>query len=322
MYLNWLICSDYEISLPRKVRNFHLLLACLLLPCCVWAQQPAGPTGTFNRDTVRLGELIEYALVYRHPAMQEVIMPDSSFSFGTFELVQKNFSPTFSKGGISTDSVVYILRTFETQPIQSLSLPVYVLDHGDTVEIFTENRSVVLHQLVNQLQEPLRFKSATSLVPVPKRFNWPVMLLWIIAIIVFLSLIWFIFGQVIQTNYKLYRLRKDYLYFASRYNSHIDRFTKSGSTQSIEKAVSLWKNYLTRLEKSAINSFTTKEIVSYYHDDDEVNTALRLCDKAIYGNVAIVEDSETKKAQVKLKRFAKTRYKIQREIIRNVKNKR
>ncbi|QCR21738.1 hypothetical protein C1N53_04865 [Pontibacter sp. SGAir0037] len=280
------------------------------------------PLGSFNKDTVKLGELFEYALVYRHPPLQEAILPDSSYNFAPFELVQKKFTPTITRAGISTDSVVYVLRTFETAPVQQLHLPVFVLQNEDTIQVFTETKAVVLEQQVLQVQEPLVLKSETNLMLVPERFDWPRLLVWIVAVVVFFSLIWLIFGKVIQTNYKLYRLRKDYLYFASRYNAHVDRFVKSGSTQSVEKAVSLWKNYLTRLERSAINSFTTKEIVTYYNDDEEVNNALRLCDKAIYGNALTAADTETKRAQTKLKRFAKNRYKVQRELIRNVKNKR
>lgn len=304
------------------MRNLFLLLFLFLLSQHLQGQQVAQPVGRFSQDTVRLGELFEYALVYRHPALQEAVLPDSSHNFVPFELVEKKFFPTQTREGISLDSAVYVLRTFETQTIQRLSLPAYVLEGEDTLRLFSETQAVVLKQYVQQVREPLVFKAETVLVPVPKRFNWPILLLWIVAVLVFLCLIWFIFGKAIQTNYKLYRLRKDYLYFASRYNSHVDRFVKSGSTQSIEKAVSLWKNYLTKLERSAINSFTTKEIVEYYNDDEEVNTALRICDKAIYGNVQTTADIETKRAQVKLKRFAKSRYKVQREITRNAKSKR
>ncbi|MDX5435769.1 MAG: hypothetical protein LPK03_01145, partial [Pontibacter sp.] len=154
---------------------------------------------------------------------------------------------------------------------------------------------------------------------VEQRFNWPLLLVYIVAGLVLVSLIWFVFGQAIIRKYKLYRLRNDHLYFTSRYNSHLDRFVKSGSSQSMEKAVSLWKNYLTKLERSAINSFTTKEIVEFYHDDEDVNNALRTCDKAIYGNVAAEADTETKQALGMLRRFAKGRYKSQREQIRNAK---
>ncbi|MHC2990552.1 hypothetical protein OB13_02750 [Pontibacter sp. HJ8] len=90
----------------------------------------------------------------------------------------------------------------------------------------------------------------------------------------------------------------------------------------MEKAVALWKNYLTKLERSAINSFTTKEIVEYYNDDEQVNLALRFCDKAIYGNATAEPDAETNKALSLLRRFARGRYKTHREITKNARNQR
>lgn len=301
------------------MRNIILIILLLLLKGPAWGQQVPKPTGTFNQDTVEIGQLVQYTLVHHHAAAQEVVLPDGNYNFAPFEFVSKDFYPTYTKAGISTDSAVYTIRTFETQPVQQLALPVYVLQPDDTLAIYAKADSVVLRQLVKQVTEPLPIKANTTLAPVEQRFNWPMLVLWVVASAVFLSLVWFIFGQALKRRYKLYRLRKDHLYFASRYNSHLDRFTKSGSSQSMEKAVALWKNYLTKLERSAINSFTTKEIVEYYHDDENVNNALRLCDRAIYGNVVAETDSETKKALSMLRRFAKARYKYQREMINNAK---
>ena len=285
-------------------------------------QQVARPVGSFSADTIKIGVPIAYTLVHRHPEKLEVILPGSNYSFAPFELVRKDFYPTTTKNGISTDSAVYTLRTFSTRGVQALSLPVFVLQGNDTIRVAGDSSKVVLEQLVSKATEPLQFKAQTELVPVEERFNWPVLLLWIVVGTLVLGLIWLIFGQTIKTKYRLYRLRKDHLYFTSRYNSHVDRFAKTGVSQSIEKAVSLWKNYLTKLERSAINSFTTKEIVEYYENDEEVNHALRLCDKAIYGNMQTEADAETKEALVLLRRFAKSRYKVRREITKNAKNNR
>ncbi|MBC5991491.1 hypothetical protein [Pontibacter cellulosilyticus] len=301
------------------MRNIFLFILLFLLQGPLQGQQLRKPVGGFAQDTAKLGQLLQYSLVHQHPATQEVILPDSNYNFTPFEFVAKTYFPTTTKAGISTDSAVYTLRTFETIPVQQLALPVYILQGADTIQVFATADAVQVQQLVSKVQEPLSIKDNTKLAVVEQRFNWPMMLVYIVAGLVFASLIWFVFGQAIIRKYKLYRLRKDHLYFASRYNSHLDRFVKSGSSQSMEKAVSLWKNYLTKLERSAINSFTTKEIVEYYNDDEIVNTALRTCDKAIYGNVAAEADTETKQALGMLRRFAKGRYKTQRELIRNAK---
>lgn len=302
----------YRLLLP--------LLLALLFPLALTAQQVSKPIGTFSRDTIKLGELVQYTLVHRHPATQEVILPDAKYNFSPFELVRQDFYPTVTRANLSTDSTVYTLRTFETAGIQKLALPVTILQGQDTLQLLADTSMVVLHQLVKDVREPLALKTETELVPVEERFNWPMLLLWVFVSILLLSLIWLLFGQPIKIKYRLYRLHKDYAYFTTRYNAHVDRYVKSGYSQSMEKAVSLWKNYLTKLEQSAINSFTTKEIVEFYQDDEEVNTALRLCDKAIYGNLLSEADPETKQALNKLRRFVKKRYKLRREITKNVKN--
>ncbi|WP_162426158.1 hypothetical protein [Pontibacter pudoricolor] len=304
------------------MRNFLLFIVLVVLPSLVSGQQVLRPAGTFTNDTIRIGAPLKFTLVHRHPEKLEVILPGTNYNFSPFELVRKDFYPTATKNGISTDSAVYTLRTFDTRSVQSLALPVFVLQGKDTVRVNSDSSRVVLHQMVSKVIEPLQFRSETRLVPVEERFNWPILLLWTTFISLVSSLIWLIFGQTIKTKYKLYRLRKDHLYFTSRYNAHIDRFVKTGVSQSMEKAVSLWKNYLTKLERSAINSFTTKEIVEFYNDNEEVNTALRHCDKAIYGNLITEADAETKEALLMLRRFAKSRYKANREIIKNARNNR
>jgi hypothetical protein len=304
------------------VRKLLLVIVSVVLPMLVSGQQVLRPVGTFSNDTIRIGAPLKFTLVHRHPENLEVILPGINYNFSPFELVRKDFYPTATKNGISTDSAVYTLRTFDTRPLQALTLPVFVLQGKDTIRVNSDSSRVVLHQMVDKVIEPLQFRTETELVPVEERFNWPILLLWISFVTLISSLIWLIFGQTIKTKYKLYRLRKYHLYFTSRYNAHIDRFVKTGVSQSMEKAVSLWKNYLTKLERSAINSFTTKEIVEFYNDNEEVNTALRHCDKAIYGNLITEADAETKEALLMLRRFAKSRYKANREIIKNARNNR
>lgn len=304
------------------MRKLLLLILIVTSPVLALGQQVLRPVGSFSSDSVKIGVPVTYTLVHRHPEKLEVILPGTNYNFSPFELVRKEFYPTTTKNGISTDSAVYTLRTFDTKAVQSIVLPVFVLQGKDTVRVNGDSSRVILQELVEKVNEPLQFKSQTELVAVEKRFNWPVLLLWLVVGTLFFSLIWLIFGQTIKTKYKLYRLRKDHLYFASRYNAHVDRFVKTGVSQSMEKAVSLWKNYLTKLERSAINSFTTKEIVEFYDNNEEVNTALRLCDKAIYGNLLTEADAETKEALLLLRKFAKSRYKARREITKNAKNNR
>ena len=123
-------------------------------------------------------------------------------------------------------------------------------------------------------------------------------------------------------RYRLYVLKKKHTSFVNRYNIFIDRFHTSSSMVNMEKAITLWKNYLTGLEDTAINSYTTKEIVSYYENDEDVSTALKLFDRAIYGNILSDKISDTLTAFYLLHHFADRRYDIIKERTRNAANAR
>ncbi|MHC2992975.1 hypothetical protein OB13_15835, partial [Pontibacter sp. HJ8] len=170
------------------MRNYLLLpVLFILLTGTVQAQLVQPPVGSFNRDTIRIGEVLSYTLVHQHAAPQEVILPDSSYNFHPFELVGQTYYPTATRAGISSDSTVYLLRTFEMEPVQTLALPAFVLHGQDTVQVFAKADSVVLRQLVNNVQEPLILRTQTELAPVEERFNWPIVLLWVVTVAAFLA---------------------------------------------------------------------------------------------------------------------------------------
>jgi hypothetical protein len=290
-----------------------------LLTLPAWAQQPDRPLpqGSFKKDSVKIGEIISYSLAYRYPSSMEVIFPDSTFDYAPFEYVGKIFHPTRSDSAFSLDSVIYLLRTFEVEKVQWIGLPVFVLQGGDTVFIPASPDSVGLQEMVKAVTDPLSLQQQTSLLPIGERFNYPYLLVGAAAAVALLLLIWRIFGANILINYKLYTLKKDHAQFLSRYNVQAERFRRSKTLANMEKAVSLWKSYLTKLEDRAINSFTTKEISVYYNEDEDVSMALKLCDRAIYGNIITNEASESSQALSLLQNFALQRYTLIRERTRN-----
>lgn len=279
-------------------------------------------TGSFMKDSVRIGEIISYSLTCRYPSAMELIYPDSSFNYAPFEFVGKFYYPTRSAAGISLDSAVYLLRTFEVEKEQQLQLPVYVLEKGDTVLVPSAPDAVWLQEMVRAVEAPLPIWIDTALLPIEKRLNYPYLLIGLAAGAGLLFLIWRIFGANILTNYKLYTLKKDHSQFLSRYNVQVERFRRSETLTNMEKAVSLWKNYLTKLEERAINSFTTKEISVYYDEEEDVSTALKLCDRAIYGNIIANEAFESSRALSLLQEFAVQRYITIRETTRHAANSR
>lgn len=260
-----------------------------------------------------------YVLYYRHSSNLEVIFPDSASSFAPFEFISKTFFSTRTQGTISTDSAVYVIRTFDIAPVQRLQVPLLILQGKDTLQINPLADSVFLQEMVTFAPANLQsVKTNTNYNEVRERFNYPYFLAGIGISFICMLGIWGLFGRKIIINYKLYKLKNDHSAFVSRYNAHIERFNRSQSLQNIEKAITLWKNYLTRLEGSAINSYTTKEIAQFYDHDEDVATALKLFDKAIYGNMLSDESSETIVAFYLLHHFADRRYEFVKDQTRHV----
>ena len=292
-------------------------LALLLIPFFAFAQADPKPRGSFRQNEIKIGEPLQYTLVFKHTANLEVVFPDSGYRFAPFEFVKKETFPTYTKDNISTDSAIYHLRTFSVEPLQKLNLPVFLLQKSDTVLLYGNEAQIKLKEVVKTVPEPLVFKENVELIHVEERFNYPYLLAGLALLALFIGAIWFTFRRKLILRYKLYTLKKKHTYFVNRYNIFIDRFHTSSSMVNMEKAITLWKNYLTDLEGMAINSFTTKEIVTYYENDEDVTTALKLFDRAIYGNILSEKISDTSTAFYLLHLFADRRYEIIKEKTRN-----
>lgn len=261
---------------------------------------------------------MKYVLRSRHAPQAEVVFPDTAALFAPFELVRKDFYPTRTVNGTSTDSTVYTLRTFSLTPVQALQVRVQLFYRGDTLHLTTAPDSVVLVQNVPAVQEPLQLHSTTLLRPVPEQFNYLYFGMAAIAVSILIGGIWVLFGKEINIRYRLYVLQKDQAQFQSRFQTSKERFQRGKTLDQLERAIILWKNYLTKLEETEINSFTTKEIVSYYEEDERVSNALKVCDRAIYGNIISDDETEVTGSLHELAEFSAFRYVLIRDSLRNV----
>ncbi len=286
----------------------------------------AGPTAgltltaAFARPTVRLGEIVTLRLQCRHPAGANFIFPDSSADFRPFELVHQRYVPTRTRVGVSLDEVLYEVRTFAPDSTQTLALGGHLLTpHGDTVPVPGPTARIQL-RFTSPPPDPIRPPALRPLLqtePLPPRFNWPGLLAGAVGLGLAALGFWLLYGRTVRARYRRYRLRKNHQYFLTQYARLTERFTLSRSVLNLERTITLWKNYLTGLEDRPINSLTTKEIVTSYANDPRVARALRLGDRAIYGNQLPDTDDEAgtptgadeaSAALLALRTFAEERY--------------
>lgn len=270
------------------------------------------PVARFLQPSARLGETVALELTWRHPAADAVVLPDSvGTDFRPFELVRRRAFSTRTAAGQSLDRVVYWVRTFAPDSVQTLTLAGYLLtSRGDTVAV-PGTEAVLRLQFVTPRPDRARPPALRPvLLPevVTARFNWP----WWAASAGVVALAglaaWLIWGRRARARYRAYRRRKNHQYFLVQYARHIERFELSRSVANLERAITLWKNYLTTLENEPINSLTTKELLTIYEHDESVADALRLGDRAIYGNQLSDDIARETRALAALRTFADARY--------------
>ncbi|GAB3238025.1 hypothetical protein GCM10027346_30200 [Hymenobacter seoulensis] len=270
------------------------------------------PKGRFLRPTVRVGEILEYELTHVHAAQQEVIFPDSAAEFAPFEYVGRQYYPTRTRQGRSLDRAIYRLRTFSLDSVQTLTLPVTVLRGRDTLAVPVAPAQVRLVRTAPPADPaaPLVLRQNLRPLPIEPTFNYPYWLTGAALLLLLAGGLVLVFRGRLQLRYRRYRLRKNHAYFLAQYGRHVERFTLSRSLTNMERAITLWKNYLSALEESNIKSLTTREIVAHYQNDADVGLALRLADRVIYGNQVSEsdEDTETDLAFVLLRNFADRQY--------------
>ncbi|MBF9237284.1 hypothetical protein I2I05_07730 [Hymenobacter sp. BT683] len=288
-----------------------LLLSVLLSTRAAAQSRPAeGLQGRFLQKSILVGEPVDYELRYEHAPDLEVVFPDSLAGFAPFDYTGKTYFPTRTRNGRSLDRAIYHLRTFRLDTVQSLALPVLVLQGADTLSLAPPPSRVRLRrtappQATNDLPE---LRQNLTLVQVEPVFNYPYWLAGSAAVLLLLAGSAALFRQRLTRRYQAYKRRKNHGYFLAQFARHVERFELSRSATNVERAVVLWKNYLALLENNELSSFTTREIVTYFENDSDVRKALSATDKVIYGNLQTEDAKEVDRAFQRLRGFAERRY--------------
>jgi len=252
------------------------------------AQKPE-VVGSFKKDSIKLGEPIEYFVTAKYPSDWQVLLPDSTFSFAPFEYQKKIFFPTHTVNKISTDSVLYILSTYEIDSIQILKVPAFVVLPNDCTTYESNNDTVFFKHQVSQLPdslavEQLPLKSNTDYNPVSWLFNYPVFSIVLGIVIAILVAGWLIFGKRIKRHFTLKRLSKKHQEFVFNFDTAIEKLKNGFSPESAEKSVLIWKKYMEDLVTRPYTKSTTRELKEIENNETLVS-ALRVIDRSIYGNI-------------------------------------
>lgn len=229
-----------------------------------------------------------YSLSAKYPANVNVVFPDSTYNFFPFEFEKKKFFPTQTKEGLSYDSVVYYVSTFEVDSVQSLALPVYIIHTADCTVVEPEPSSVKLQFLVASMPDSvetkdLPLKITVAYEPVSGNFNYIVAGAIVLGLFLMAITVWLVFGKKIKRYFKLKRLRKNHEKFLSEYTLSMDEIKSTPSTLAAEQSVGIWKKYMEQLERKPYTTLTTRETINILHNDT-LKQNLQAIDRVIYGH--------------------------------------
>jgi hypothetical protein len=276
------------------VTKFLFLLLTSILTITLVHAQEVNVSGGFLSDSIRIGEPVPFSVSVRYPQQINVLFPDSTYSFAPFEYASKKFFPTQTINGISHDSVVYYLTTFEIDKVQKLSLPVFVTTARDCTRYTSQPDSIYLVELVKNPPDSiaannLPLKTSTLYEKVFSEINYVIALL-IFIVLVFISIIvWLFFGKRIIRYFKSKKLLKKHNEFLERFAMNVNQLSSAFSREQAEHTLSLWKKYMEQLEKKPYTKLTTRETASMLPDGN-LKSNLQLLDRAIYGHqTSVVE---------------------------------
>lgn len=260
----------------------RLIYCTLFIVHCSFAL--AQPIGTFLDDTIDVGRPFRYALTVRHPATQDVLFPDTARQFAPFRVRSLAIFPTRTAQGVSVDSAVYTLVSFEVSRARVLQVPVYLLTGADCTAVLSAPDTVFLRSavLASSRLDTLRLVPDTTLALLPQQLNYANLGLVLVLAGLVLAALYILFGKTLRQRWQLYVLSRKHLRFMTTYNQLTRNVGPESSGDTINQAIVAWKQYLETTEAQPYASLTSSEIARHL-GDDRLTDALRETDRMIYG---------------------------------------
>lgn len=263
--------------------------------------------GHFEGDTVKLGQPIQFHLTATYPRSVQVLFPDSTFSFAPFEFQKKKFFTTKTENGISYDSVIYTLSTYEIDSLQRLALPVFQLQKKDCVVFYSETDTVFFKKLVAAVPDSLAInqlplKTNTAYSPVSWLLNYTLALIIGGSLLLIAIIVWIIFGKRIRKYFTVKQLTRSHAAFMNRFEQSVEKVKSSFSPELAESSILIWKKYMEELSTKPYTKYTSREIRET--ESDELGQTLHSVDRMIYGRIS----PETFDSFQQLKDFTQNRF--------------
>jgi hypothetical protein len=206
---------------------------------------------------------------------------DSSNDYKTFEYIDKLIFPSLKIEDRVLDSTIYLLRTFNTDTIQSLKLSSYIINNNDSLKITSTEDNLIISNQIKKIDQSLKVKYNTILSKINKLINYKYVTYIIAIILLIIGLTYILFGKKIVIFFKIHRLKKAFKSFKTKFQKQQMIYKKEKSKNEIEKLLVIWKVFMEFISNKTYLSSTTKEIKKF-NSNKKIISSLKEFDKNIY----------------------------------------
>ena len=248
--------------------------------------------GYFIKENKTIGDTIYFISTINYPKNIEIIQPDSSNDYKTFEYIDKLIFPSLKIEDRVLDSTIYLLRTFNTDTIQSLKLSSYIINNNDSLKITSTEDDLIISNQIKKIDQSLKVKYNTILSKINKLINYKYVTYIIAIILLIIGLTYILFGKKIVIFFKIHRLKKAFKSFETKFQKQHMIYRKEKSKNEIEKLLVIWKVFMEFISNKTYLSSTTKEIEKF-NSNKKIISSLKEFDKNIYSpNKNILESKD------------------------------
>ncbi|SHN28271.1 hypothetical protein SAMN04488057_11642 [Cyclobacterium lianum] len=237
----------------------------------------------FLQDSAMLGERVGYVLKARYPSDLPLLFPDSTYNFGEFELLEKQSFESYTADSISLDSAVYWLSNFSLDSVKSFQMPVFEILKYDSISHFSEPAALALKLTIAEMPEELAFQQNDNYLNIPTAFNYPYLILGLVALVVVIVLAIYFFGGKLRKRWQIYREKKKWKHFLNNWEQSMQTLVEKPEIQEADELLGLWKGYLENLTGLPYKEWTSTEIADYLQNPDIVKD-FRKIELIIYAN--------------------------------------
>ncbi|WP_162418931.1 hypothetical protein [Cyclobacterium roseum] len=268
--------------MDKIVKLFVLVVFLMAQPYRIQGQE-ISVEGYFMEDSARLGERVGYVLKAQYPSDLPVLFPDSTYRFGDFELLEKQSFSSISDDSTTLDSAVFWLANFSLDSVQNYRIPVFEILKYDSISHYPEAALLNLKLTIDEIPESLAFRQNDSYQHLPSFFNYPYLIMALVAALILLAGAIYFFGDGLKKRWQVRREKKKWKRFLDNWELSMKRLVENPQIQEADELLGLWKSYLETLTGRPVNEWTSTEISIFLRQPDIIKD-FRKIELIIYAN--------------------------------------